>query len=248
VILDLDVELKSHIFSFYGSYGLTKNIEIGFLIPVIRNELEVKSFARVQEDISKGSFPGTLHSFDPSGINGDAPFDKDKDEKVGFGDIILRAKYNILDTPKIKISPAIQFRLPTGNEKNFMGLTRLGIKPYLIVSANIPLWNGAFSPHLNLGYEANSGVKGQDEIDYTVGFDYGREIYGDLVTFAVDVIASHEVQKKDDIGDDIIDLSVGSKWNFYKESLFYANVIVPLNDQGLRPDIVTSVGIEVAIK
>ncbi len=249
VILDVDIKLKSHIFSFYGSYGLTKDIEVGFLVPVIRNELRVKSVARVEEHGTRSLFPGSdLHSFDPAGIDGDGPIDRAKDEKIGFGDVILRAKYNILDKPMLKISPAVQLRLPTGDDKNLMGLTRLGIKPYLIVSANFPLLGGAFSPHFNLGYEINSGVQGQDEIDYTVGFDYGREINGDLVTLAVDVIASHETQKRDNIGDDIIDLSVGSKWNFYKQSLIYANVIVPLNDQGLRPDIVSSVGVEVAVR
>ncbi len=253
VILDVDIKLKSHIFSFYGSYGLTKNIEVGFLVPVIRNELRVKSVGRVVEDASKltASPPfDTLrfHSFDPAGIDGDGPIDRKKDEKIGFGDIILRAKYNIIDKPMLKISPAVQLRLPTGNDNNLMGLNRLGIKPYLIVSANFPLLGGAFSPHFNLGYEVNAGIDGQDEIDYTVGFDYGREIYGDLVTLAVDVIASHETQKRDNVGDDIIDLSVGSKWNCYKQSLIYANVIVPLNDQGLRPDIISSVGVEVAIR
>ncbi len=250
VILDLDIELKSHIFSFYGSYGVTKNIEVGFLIPVIQNELKVKSSARVQEHSSKASsgFGPTLHAFDPLGFDGDSAFDEDKETQTGIGDIVLRVKYNALDLPKLKISPALQIRLPTGNDRNLMGKTRLGLTPSIIVSANLPLWDGIFSPHLNLGYEVNSGIKGQDEIDYTVGFDYGREIFGDLATVAFDVIGSHETQKRDGVGDDIIDLSVGVKWNFYKQALTYANVIVPLNDQGLRPDVITSVGFETAIR
>ena len=104
------------------------------------------------------------------------------------------------------------------------------------------------SPHLNIGYDVNAGAKGQDEIDYTVGFDYGFEIYGDMATLAVDVIGSHETQKKDDIGDDIIDISIGLKWNCYKQNLLYINSQFPLNDQGLRPDVIVTAGYEIALR
>ena len=249
VILDLDVELKSHIFSFYGTYGITENLDVGFLIPVIRNELEVSSIARVNEDSSRAFFGGPdLHVFDPLGINGDAPIDSAKEEKTGIGDILLRTKYNVLNKPRIKISTALEVRLPTGDEDELMGLVRLGLKPLLILSTNMSLWEGDLNPHLNIGYQVNAGIKGQDALDYTVGFDYGREVYGDIATIAVDLIGSHETQKRDDIGGDIIDISAGLKWNFYKQNLAYINVIVPLNDQGLRPDVIATAGYEIGLR
>jgi len=249
VIADIDVELKSHIFSFYGTYGITENLDVGFLIPVIRNEMEVNAIARVEVDSSRANFPGPdVHVFDPLGINGDAPIDSAKEEKTGIGDIILRTKYNVLNKPGIQISPALEIRLPTGEDDNLMGIARLGLKPLLIISTSVPVWGGVLSPHLNIGYDVNAGAKGQDEIDYTVGFDYGREIYGDATTLAVDVIGSHETQKKDDIGDDIIDISIGIKWNLYKQNLLYFNSQFPLNDQGLRPDVIVTAGYEIALR
>ncbi len=249
VIADIDVELKSHIFSFYGTYGLTKNLDVGFLIPVIRNELDVSSVARVNEHSSRANFPGPdLHVFDPLGINGDAPNDSAKEEKTGIGDILLRTKYNVLNKPRIKISTALEVRLPTGDEDELMGLVRLGLKPLLVLSTNMSLWEGDLNPHLNIGYQVNAGIKGQDALDYTVGFDYGREVYGDLATIAVDLIGSHETQKRDSIGGDIIDISAGLKWNFHKQNLAYINVIVPLNSKGLRADVITTVGCEIGLR
>ncbi|MEE9194169.1 MAG: hypothetical protein V3U21_06495, partial [Thermodesulfobacteriota bacterium] len=82
----------------------------------------------------------------------------------------------------------------------------------------------------------------------TVGFDYGREVYGDLATIAVDLIGSHETQKRDDIGGDIIDISAGLKWNFHKQNLAYINAIVPLNSKGLRADVIATVGYEIGLR
>ena len=248
VIIDLDVELKSHIFSFYGTYGITDKLDFGFLIPVIRNELDVNAVYRIENHSSRAFWPlGDIHVFG-DGANGDLSNDSADGDETGIGDIILRAKYNVLDKPRLKISPALEIRLPTGDEDELMGLNRLGLKPLLILSTNMPVWGGVLSPHFNIGYEINAGAKGQDEIDYTVGFDYGRELYGDLATLAVDLIGSYETQKRDDVGDDIIDMSVGAKWNFHKQNLLYFNALFPLNDQGLRADVILTAGYDIALR
>jgi hypothetical protein len=210
--------------------------------------MKVSAAARVIEDSSKINFAPTLHAFDPLGIDGDAPIDSVEEEKTGIGDIILRTKYNVLNKPRIKLSLALEVRLPTGEDANLMGIARLGLKPLLILSSSIPVWEGTLNPHLNIGYEVNAGAKGQDEIDYIVGFDYGREVYGDMATIAFDVIGSHETQKRDDIGDDIVDASVGIKCSFYEQTLLYVNVQFPLNDQGLRADVITTVGCEIGLR
>ena len=52
VLLDLDIELESHVFSFFGTYGLGKNFDVGFLLPVIYNEVKAKSVASIDNDPS----------------------------------------------------------------------------------------------------------------------------------------------------------------------------------------------------
>jgi len=45
---------------------------------------------------------------------------------------------------------------------------------------------------------------------------------------------------------DVVDLSVGLKANVYGTVVGYAGVFVPLNDDGLRSDVIPAVGVEVS--
>jgi len=43
---------------------------------------------------------------------------------------------------------------------------------------------------------------------------------------------------------DQVNTSVGLRWNFWKTFVLSGNVILPLNDKGLRSDLITTLGIE----
>jgi hypothetical protein len=43
---------------------------------------------------------------------------------------------------------------------------------------------------------------------------------------------------------DAVDASVGLRWSFLETALLSANALVPLNDDGLRPDVVPTVSVE----
>jgi hypothetical protein len=45
---------------------------------------------------------------------------------------------------------------------------------------------------------------------------------------------------------DIVDLAVGFKANIYGALVGYANVFLPLNDDGIRADVIPSAGLEVS--
>jgi hypothetical protein len=45
---------------------------------------------------------------------------------------------------------------------------------------------------------------------------------------------------------DIVDLAVGFKANIYGTLVGYANVFLPLNDDGIRADVIPSAGLEVS--
>ena len=49
-----------------------------------------------------------------------------------------------------------------------------------------------------------------------------------------------------DLRTDIIDLAVGVKVNPYRTLVGFANVFVPLNDDGLRADVIPAVGLEMS--
>jgi hypothetical protein len=68
-----------------------------------------------------------------------------------------------------------------------------------------------------------------------VGFDLGIR----RVSLAWELLGNHYHD-----GSDRIDTSVGLRWNFWKTFVVSGNIILPLNDEGLRSDIVTTFGLE----
>ena len=57
--------------------------------------------------------------------------------------------------PKIALAVGTDLRLPTGDEKNFLGTGALAVKPYAALSLYTkPFENGiVFSPHVNVGWQ-----------------------------------------------------------------------------------------------
>jgi hypothetical protein len=100
---------------------------------------------------------------------------------------VLRGKYNFLDPSKGSgLALALDVRVPTGDEKNFLGTGVTQAKLYVIGSSHV----GWFSPHINLGYTASTGTSSvvtdfPDEINYVAGFE--AECHP-RVTFAADFI------------------------------------------------------------
>lgn len=158
---------------------------------------------------------------------------------TGIGDIILRSKYNLFTSPWVDFSTALDIELPTGDEDDLLGTGRTSIKPFLIFSKSMR----RFTPHLNFGYEYNSGNEGQDRIVYTAGTDYAFGRGNNHFSIALDIIGRHKIEKAD-IGNDIVDFSTGFKWSPRSGTLVFFNVQTPLNDEGLRADWIPTVGYE----
>ena len=157
----------------------------------------------------------------------------DSDSATGIGDVIVGAKYAWLDETSYDLSAAVRVKLETGDEDNFLGTGSTTIQPFLI---------GSYNLGENAVLNANAGVDFDlDDSDRTA-FVYTLGVYGGSgqITGAVDLIGRHEVS-----GDnDFLDAAVGMKWAPTENFIFSANVIAPLNDDGLRSDLIGTVGFE----
>ena len=92
-----------------------------------------------------------------------------------------------------------------------------------------------------MGYEVTTGGSEQYNLRYLVGLD--ARVHPRL-TVAADVIGRWEPQG-DGIGDHIVDLALGVKWNPFGAFLLNGNVQLPLNkSEGLRADVIWTIGIE----
>jgi hypothetical protein len=75
--------------------------------------------------------------------------------KTGFGDMLLRFKGTVLEKRNIVVALGADVRLPTGDERNFLGTGATAVKPFAAVSLYTrPLKDSiVFSPHLNIGWQ-----------------------------------------------------------------------------------------------
>jgi hypothetical protein len=168
--------------------------------------------------------------------------DEASDEATGLGDIVLRAKYHLLKSSVADVAAAVLAKLETGDEDNFLGTGDTTVRPFVIVSRtffDVVFPGLSLTPHLNLGYELNVDDSHQNSLEYVVGFDVGVQRFA----VAGEMIGSHQVDG-DGIGDDLLNASVGVKWNPVQRFIVSANGQFPLNDEGLRSNIIATFGVE----
>lgn len=92
--------------------------------------------------------------------------------KTGFGDMLLRFKGTVLEKRKAVLALGTDIRVPTGDERNFLGTGAAAVKPFLALSLYTePLNNWlVFSPHLNVGWQfAGKSILGGDLTPTQVG-------------------------------------------------------------------------------
>lgn len=235
--LDFDISVKSNLFSFYGTYGITDRWDVSLLIPILQVQVDVDSAGRIlNRTKEKGAGGKTLgYSFD----TGETISDSVSGASTGIGDIFLRNKYNLFTSKWIDCTSALDVKFQTGNEEELLGTGRTSIKPFIIFSKSV----GRFTPHLNLGYEFNSGSEGHDRVVYTFGSDYGFGKGNNHFSIAADIIGSRKTEKAT-IGNDIVDFSTGFKWSPRSGMLVFVSVQTPINDDGLRAEWIPTAGYE----
>ena len=100
LLLDLDVD--ANISAFYGSYGVTDNLDIGIAIPIVHVDIDgtaratISSFTFAQSGEANHNFVD-----DPTNPNlvRAVPYG---DDAFGVGDIALRFKYRFLNDFDVK--------------------------------------------------------------------------------------------------------------------------------------------------
>lgn len=253
------------------TYGATDRLDISIAIPLISNELTVISDASVRRI---GTVDPEVHFFrEQDGELGSRRLFTASGTATGLGDVTVRIKGAVAGSPGGNgLSLALDLRVPTGDEEDLLGSGAAGVAPFVVWSATA----GAFSPHVNAGYQWNgdsvlagdptTGETGDlpDQGFYTVGADFAL---GSRFTFAIDlvgqyVIDSPRVSVEDFFAQDgqstfqtlaftedsFNELSgaVGFKLNAVENLLVDFNLLFNINNNGLRDKVTPLVGIEYA--
>jgi hypothetical protein len=217
------------------------------------------------------SCTGYFHYFDPlNPATSLTALFSDAKTASGIGDVVLRAKGTIFKRERTAVALGADVRVPSGDEKNFLGTGAAGVKPFLSVS-----YRSRISPHANIGYEFNgssilagnpdNGTKARlpDQLFYSGGVDAGvtrrltlaADLLGQRFYAApgvtqgpwVDVLGvSHpDVAQTFSIrrSFNTNDLALGAKYSPFGNWLVTGNVQIKLDDGGLRAKVVPLVGL-----
>ena len=105
--------------------AFVKNAGLGFAIPIVRVKMNA-SLTSV--------FGSTSSTFKPSG---NEFVESRSGSASGIGDVVLRAKYNVVKGAGGGLAAAADIRLGTGDEMNFLGVPGSQVKLFVIASTDL---------------------------------------------------------------------------------------------------------------
>jgi len=251
--MDLDVRVTS----MYITYGISDRFDLGLVVPIVQAEFRGESDAQIRP------FGGTTaaHYFAGTADNPVLTAHRQSlGSAAGLGDVALRAKLNLRETPDASFAFLVDGRFPTGSEKDLLGSGKFAGRALVILNSRI----GDFSPHVNAGYLHHAGTQQNDAVLGTVGFD---DRMAENVTLAADLVTELQVGDSKlhlpglvtydspfrrtltptnipEIRDDIVNGSFGVKVTPARNTTLVLNTLFPLNRGGLRPNLVYTAGIE----
>ncbi len=175
----LDLKVTTDTLSAFATYGVTDRLDIGVAVPINRVDLQATLTTGIG-NTSAGVSDNSLVTSQSGGT------------KSGIGDVVIRAKYNMLNGKTWAIAESVDVRLPTGDELNLLGIGGPQVKLTFIASSRV----GELSPHANLAYTisgTNAAADDPDtyvypppeEINYAAGADLAL---GLRTTVAFDVV------------------------------------------------------------
>jgi hypothetical protein len=159
--LGVDIRLSQDI--AFLTYGVTNRFDLSVGLPAVHAAVAARTYNGIVWD---GGGTGTQSSSNPNcwcanTLTPGNPLLELPDvgnshlAKTGFGDLIVRGKGTIYESPGAVIALGADVRFPTGDAKNYLGAGAASFKPFMAVSFySKPFSNGlVLSPHATLGYQ-----------------------------------------------------------------------------------------------
>jgi hypothetical protein len=263
-----DLDLKIDQFTFYSTVGITNRFDVSVAVPILDVRMRGISTATIRPIGNDLCGPPGAPQTDPCHLfaNGQltTQFASPSGSATGLGDVILRAKGSIYDGERAAIAVAMDLRLPSGREEDFLGSGALGIRPFVALSLK-----GRVAPHVNFGYQWNgksvlggditTGTEGDlpNQIFYSVGSDIS--VFRDL-TIALDILGQRvfDAYRVRQVGHasgfqsllfvpnssfGIHNGGVGLKYNIAGRLLFTGNLLMSIDNGGLRQRVTPLIGL-----
>jgi hypothetical protein len=241
---------------------MTERLDLSAIVPVVHVSLSGYSDAEIV--IGEGEDPAAGFSF---GGPTEDPRLKERSivepvRATGLGDISLRGKFRFSELEsRWGLAVLADLRLPTGREEDFLGSPGAWVQGLGIVSREM---GAGFTPHANVGVVFRSGAGQRDAATLGLGFDHRTS---DRLTFAAEILGQAPLGKNPlarqetvirnrggtdvvvpssnlpSLGDGQLDGAAGFKLRLGNLA-FLCNAILPLNDGGLRSDVIWTIGLQ----
>jgi hypothetical protein len=241
--VNVRVRLKSQALTLSAVYGLSNNVDVGLVVPYIRNDVQVSANAVI---VPGPNSPGVTHVFDPAV---ETPGQFGTGTAIGIGDMVARGKIRIFPKATNFDSAVLgDVTFPTGDKENFLGTGELRAKVTYVASVKIR----SLIPHVNVGYEANFKESKLNAVDYRIGSEYALrpsvtlsgEILGITRPSSGGLFQSTVLVGRPLVARSEIDGALGGKWQLSKNRAFLFDFIVPMNDTGIRASYTVTAGIQ----
>jgi hypothetical protein len=254
------LDLKINQFAIYATYGLTDRIDVSVAVPIL--DVKLAASTTCQSEYFNGKLY-TGNAVQPCLVTNQIVNKQQvvlasrstSGSATGIGDIVLRGKVRFWQGENLRISGAVDARVPTGDELNFLGTGAAGVRPFVAAS-----WRGRVAPHADFGFQWNgnsdiAGIRGPgisgklpNNLFYVAGAD-ARVVK--RLTLSADYLGQHVfsalregVQTEPTSGFTGIYtatgsfntnyLTVGGKLNPVGNLLVTANVFFKLDNNGLH--------------
>jgi hypothetical protein len=270
VDLTLNGDLNASIFAMYATFGLTNSIDIGVAIPFINISMRGIAEARVNS-YTFASLDSANHYFggDPRNpvLVKESPYDE---TASGIGDIAVRLKANFAKNQSVDVTGLLDIRLPTGSEEDFLGTGDANIRAMAIFSKKMsgftPHLNLGFERRgATLDSDELEFAAGFEH-QLVRGLTFAADLLGEVDVSGDEKIALYpdsqnqtviantplggqiirEIDRSnipDADNDNAYNMAFGFKYSSSQSLLLIGNLLIPLNDAGLRSGIVPTVGL-----
>jgi hypothetical protein len=242
------------VFALSATWGITNNVDIGFAIPLVNLSVSGTSIGTIVPATSTINHYWKGTPTDPQLVD----TARGSAMQSGIGDVSIRAKFNLVQSPIGGAAFLADVRLPTGKQEDLLGTGKTSVISWFITSLTLR----QFTPHADIGYLYRSGVNENSGILSAVGFD---ALIASPFTLAADVVGQWPVgtdkltlpkpavfidgtvvpRTNIPTGkDDIVGASMGAKLLVGAGFIVVGNVLFPISEGGMRPNATWTVGLE----
>jgi len=260
--LGTDFSLLNHELSLSATYGLTDEWDVNVLQPLIWNSLALHGIRRA------GLSPCPPNPCPVTGPSRPVVF---KASAFGPGDTLLRTKYRLSELRLASVAATFTLRLPVGDAKELHGLGDTTVTPGLTASHTLGAhelhssvgfeFNARDGERDRARYALGTSLRPFDRLAFLVDiigsssvtadkFEIRRSANGPFFPqFAFGTNQFVQSRSSTKIiafvpRSDVVDLVVGAKANPRGSIVAFTSVILPLTNDGLRADVIPSIGLE----